>query len=254
MCVPVSQVWRVSYADAMMALQSKADFSAPLTGFSWSTLEPTQIVTSSIDTVRFLCFDRATHPDEVLLQTCTVWDISSCVPVTQLIAHDREVYDVCWSPASRGIFASVGADGSVRMFDLRSLEHSTILYEAASATSGSSSSSSSAARTNGGTSSSTSPQQQQQQQQSTSTTPAPLLRLAFSPTNPAHLAVVHADSNHVQILDTRNPGSPAFEVRGHAAPVNGLAWGGGTMSGGGGETSGPGWLATVGTKLSFASA
>jgi DDB1- and CUL4-associated factor 7 len=27
------------------------------------------------------------------------------------------------------VFASVGADGSVRMFDLRSLEHSTIIYE-----------------------------------------------------------------------------------------------------------------------------
>lgn len=32
--------------------QSKADFSAPLTSFSWSLLEPTHIVTSSIDTVR----------------------------------------------------------------------------------------------------------------------------------------------------------------------------------------------------------
>ena len=29
----------------------------------------------------------------------------------------------------RDIFASVGADGSVRMFDLRHLEHSTIIYE-----------------------------------------------------------------------------------------------------------------------------
>ena len=28
------------------------------------------------------------------------------------------------------MFASVGADGSVRMFDLRHLEHSTIIYEA----------------------------------------------------------------------------------------------------------------------------
>ena len=27
------------------------------------------------------------------------------------------------------VFVSCGADGSVRMFDLRSLEHSTIIYE-----------------------------------------------------------------------------------------------------------------------------
>jgi WD40 repeat protein len=29
----------------------------------------------------------------------------------------------------KDLFASVGADGSVRMFDLRSLVHSTIIYE-----------------------------------------------------------------------------------------------------------------------------
>ncbi|GAA6054623.1 hypothetical protein JCM3770_002908 [Rhodotorula araucariae] len=194
---------------------AKADFSAPLTGFSWSELEPTKIVTSSIDT------------------TCTVWDISTGVPVTQLIAHDREVYDVAWSPASRDIFASVGADGSVRMFDLRSLEHSTILYEAAPAGApqrgGTNYDASTASPPSGG-----------------SSTPAPLLRLAFSPTAPAYVAVVHADSADVQILDTRNPGAPAFEIRGHRAPVNGLTWGGGIGNGQGGETSGPGWLATVG--------
>ena len=49
----------------------------------------------------------------------------------QLIAHDRpgEVYDVAWLPGSTDIFVSVGADGSLRAFDFRSLEHSTILYE-----------------------------------------------------------------------------------------------------------------------------
>ena len=33
----------------------------------------------------------------------------------------------------KDLFASVGADGSVRMFDLRSLVHSTIIYEVCSA-------------------------------------------------------------------------------------------------------------------------
>ena len=47
---------------------------------------------------------------------------------TQLIAHDKEVYDLAFAP-STDVFASAGADGSVRMFDLRSLEHSTIIYE-----------------------------------------------------------------------------------------------------------------------------
>ena len=46
---------------------------------------------------------------------------------TQLIAHDKEVYDVCFALKSKDLFASVGADGSVRMFDLRNLEHSSII-------------------------------------------------------------------------------------------------------------------------------
>lgn len=36
---------------------------------------------------------------------------------TQLIAHDREVYDIAWGGVA--IFATVSADGSVRVFDLR---------------------------------------------------------------------------------------------------------------------------------------
>lgn len=36
---------------------------------------------------------------------------------TQLIAHDREVYDIVWG--GPGVFATVSADGSVRVFDLR---------------------------------------------------------------------------------------------------------------------------------------
>ena len=40
---------------------------------------------------------------------------------TQLIAHDKEVHDIAFTRAGTGrdLFASVGSDGSVRMFDLR---------------------------------------------------------------------------------------------------------------------------------------
>ena len=54
---------------------------------------------------------------------CDLSDINS-FPVmqkgmvdTQLIAHDKEVYDIAWGGV--GVFASVSADGSVRVFDLR---------------------------------------------------------------------------------------------------------------------------------------
>ena len=62
----------------------------------------------------------------------TIWGIETGQPLgrvnlvaghvkTQLIAHDKEVYDIAFSRAGGGrdMFASVGADGSVRMFDLR---------------------------------------------------------------------------------------------------------------------------------------
>jgi len=35
-----------------------------------------------------------------------------------LIAHDKEVYDMAFARGT-DVFASVGADGSVRVFDLR---------------------------------------------------------------------------------------------------------------------------------------
>ncbi|KAK4047636.1 hypothetical protein OIV83_005294 [Microbotryomycetes sp. JL201] len=204
---------------------SKAEFSAPLTSFSWSALEPTHIVTSSIDT------------------TCTVWDISNGTPVTQLIAHDREVYDVAWSPASKDIFASVGADGSVRMFDLRSLEHSTILYEAtapAPASNGATTGGTST-KDNGVTPTSPNPSNKSG---APASPPSPLLRLAFSPHAPSYVSVCHADSSDVQILDIRSPGVPVLELKSHQGAVNGMAWGGSTMAGGSGESGGPGCLAT----------
>jgi WD repeat-containing protein 68 len=85
------------------------DFSAPLTSFDWNPELNNLIGTSSIDT------------------TCTIWDIEKATVFTQLIAHDKEVYDIHFSK-ERNIFASVGADGSVRQFDIRDLQHSSVQY------------------------------------------------------------------------------------------------------------------------------
>lgn len=49
------------------------------------------------------------------------------MPKTQLIAHDKEVYDIAFAPG-KDIFGTVGADGSVRMFDLRSLSVLLFFY------------------------------------------------------------------------------------------------------------------------------
>ncbi|XP_057455810.1 protein TRANSPARENT TESTA GLABRA 1 [Lotus japonicus] len=144
-----------------------SEFCAPLTSFDWNEIEPKRIGTSSIDT------------------TCTIWDIERGVVETQLIAHDKEVYDIAWGEAR--VFASVSADGSVRIFDLRDKEHSTIIYE--------------------------SPQPD-----------TPLLRLAWNKQDLRYMATILMDSNKVVILDIRSPTMPVAELERHRSCVNAIAW------------------------------
>jgi DDB1- and CUL4-associated factor 7 len=105
---------------------------------------------------------------------------------TQLIAHDKEVYDFGFMAGSADVFGSVGADGSVRMFDLRNLEHSTIVYETADS--------------------------------------SPLVRLAWNKQDPNYMATLPLDSNRVIIIDIRVPSVPVTELSGHAASVNAMCW------------------------------
>ncbi|KAI4338050.1 hypothetical protein L6164_016404 [Bauhinia variegata] len=144
-----------------------SEFCAPLTSFDWNEIEPKRIGTSSIDT------------------TCTIWDIEKGVVETQLIAHDKEVYDIAWGEAR--VFASVSADGSVRIFDLRDKEHSTIIYE--------------------------SPQPD-----------TPLLRLAWNKKDLSYMATIMMDSNKIVILDIRSPATPVAKLERHRASVNAIAW------------------------------
>ena len=159
---------------------------APLTNFSWNEKAPGLIVTSSIDT------------------TCTVWNIETSTAITQLIAHDREVYDVAWLPGSTDIFVSVGADGSLRAFDLRSLEHSTILYETPAPKN--------------------LPPPSASPTSSARPPTSPLLRIAFNPSDSNYMSTFHMDGSDIQILDMRSPGQPVMELRGHHAPINALGW------------------------------
>eukprot|EP01135_Chromosphaera_perkinsii_P003162 Nk52_evm51s236 gene=Nk52_evmTU51s236 len=144
-----------------------SEFCAPLTSFDWNETDPNIIGTSSIDT------------------TCTIWSVETQQVKTQLIAHDKEVFDIAFSKG-RNIFASVGADGSVRMFDLRSLEHSTIIYESPDLTS--------------------------------------LLRLCWNKQDPNYLSTISLDGYKTTILDIRVPSVPVAELAGHHASVNAMAW------------------------------
>jgi len=147
-----------------------SEFCAPLTSFDWNDTDPNIIGTSSIDT------------------TCTIWNVETGQAKTQLIAHDKEVYDIAFACGTE-VFASVGADGSVRLFDLRSLEHSTIIYESAPPPDS-----------------------------------APLLRLAWNKQDTNYLATFVMDSSSLVILDVRVPSIPVAELHGHDQSVNAIAW------------------------------
>ncbi|OLN96941.1 putative WD repeat-containing protein C17D11.08 [Colletotrichum chlorophyti] len=176
---------------ALLSNSKTPDHTAPLTSLDWNTVSPSLIITSSIDT------------------TCTIWDIPSLTAKTQLIAHDKEVYDVRFCANSVDVFVSCGQDGSVRMFDLRSLEHSTIIYEPTGKDD--------RVDANGGRISPTLAQQ-------TMSNPPPLLRLATSPHDTHLLATFAQDSNVIRILDVRHPGQALLELRGHGGSLNSIEW------------------------------
>lgn len=183
------RVWKLdeggggAHLECLLNNNRNSDFCAPLTSFDWNEVDVGLVGTSSIDT------------------TCTIWGIETGQVVwestprrvsghvkTQLIAHDKEVYDLAFTKAGGGrdMFASVGADGSVRMFDLRHLEHSTIIYEDPNRT--------------------------------------PLLRLAWNKQDQNYLCTMAMDSSEVIILDIRIPCTPVARLNNHRASVNGVAW------------------------------
>jgi WD repeat-containing protein 68 len=181
-------------------------------------VQPSLIITSSIDT------------------TCTIWDIPTLTAKTQLIAHDKEVYDVRFCANSVDVFVSCGADGSVRMFDLRSLEHSTIIYEPSEKQQDKNCKLSSNHRQFGACHEidflaaqladplSASPTRGSSSGMQSLPFPPPLLRIAASPHDAHLLATFSQDSNIIRVLDVRQPGQALLELKGHSASVNCIDW------------------------------
>lgn len=177
------RLWNLNMAsgklDALCPLVKRSkskpeDQPAPLTSFDWNSIDNSIAITSSIDT------------------TCTVWDLNTKTVRTQLIAHDSDVYDVAFLAQSPHKFVSVGADGSARVFDLRALDNSTIIFELPAKAPGQA--------------------------------PAPLLRVAANPSNSNLLACVAYDSPTIYVLDIRSPRNPTSILEGHQASVNSIKW------------------------------
>jgi len=141
--------------------------SPPLTSFDWSAVNNHKVGVCSVDT------------------TCTIWNIENQRCETQLVAHDKTVYDIAFSPSAAALFVSVGADGSLRLFDQRNLESSTIMYE-------------------------TSPR-------------SALLRLAWNRINTHLIACIANETPGVILVDIRRP-LVALATYSADACVNHIAW------------------------------
>ena len=101
------RIWRASLDKPMYKLASSKSAGQAITSFDW---QGARIATCSIDT------------------TIVIWNIERGKMETRMIAHDKAVFDVSFAP-NPNLFASVSDDGSLRMFDMRDLDHSTIVYE-----------------------------------------------------------------------------------------------------------------------------
>ncbi|KRX23653.1 DDB1- and CUL4-associated factor 7, partial [Trichinella nelsoni] len=184
------RIFRVSEDGATMECllnnNRSSEFCAPLSSFDWNENDVGIIGTASIDTT---CTIWRLETGQITGQVSGTGSRVSGHVKTQLIAHDKEVYDFAFSKSvnQKDVFASVGADGSVRMFDLRHLEHSTIIYEDPLQT--------------------------------------PLLRIAWNKQDPFYIATVASDSTEVVIiLDIRLPCAPVARLNNHRAFVNGIVW------------------------------
>lgn len=143
----------------------KSKYSSPLTSFDWNSKNPSILGTASIDT------------------TCTIWDLNKNTIRTQLIAHDKEVFDIAFSQ-NEHVFISTGADGSIRLFDLRSLDHSTIMYE----------------------------------------TKDPISKIAFNTENSQLISAIAWNKDTVNIIDSRNALVSLVDLKAHTSGVTGMAW------------------------------
>jgi WD repeat-containing protein 68 len=143
------------------------EFAGPLTSFDWNQTDLSLIAACSIDS------------------TVSLWDLDKSVLKTQLIAHDREVFDIAFAPGVNQ-FATASADGSLRLFDLRSAEQSTVVFENGDQT--------------------------------------PLLRLAWNKVDAQYVAALSMDSALVVVVDLRFPSVPVARLCGHQNNVNCVDW------------------------------
>ena len=151
-----------------VAFRSKTkNYNGPLTSCDWSRANNAIIGVSSVD------------------HTCSIWDLNKREQKYMIIAHDKEVYDISLGP-DEFIFMSTGADGSVRLFDSRQANSSSIIFETRDESA--------------------------------------MTRLKWNLVNPNFILTVIVDKNEIYILDQRKLNAPYGILKVHTNVVNNAIW------------------------------
>ena len=170
--VSTSDILRLySYEEEKLSLKvafkkRRKDYCGPLTACDWSKTNNSIIGVCSVDT------------------TCAILDLNKLEVKYMIIAHDKEVYDI--SLQDEFTFMSTGADGSVRLFDSRAANSSSIIFETRDK--------------------------------------SPITRLKWNIINPNFILTVIVDKNEIYILDQRKLTSPYAILKVHTNVVNNAIW------------------------------
>lgn len=165
-------VERISRPDHLYDSNKTKNSCTPLTNMDWCTAATNIIGCCSIDPV------------------CCIWDLEKAKISAKILAHpSASIYDLKFRPNGAHVFATCGSDGSLRLFDLRNLQTSAIVYEE--------------------------PQEKKDNG---------LLRIGWRHMSPTMIAVLGAEGTKVDIIDIRKPMKPVQSLKRHRFPVNALAW------------------------------
>ena len=167
----IVRLWKISDSGTVMdsALKdhqiSGHHASSAVTCFDWNSMDVKSLLAGSTDGI------------------LTVWDVENRAVTSRLKAHHGDVLDCQWGAVD--VVASCSSDSSIRLFDLRDQEHSTVLYETPSK--------------------------------------APIVRIDWSRADPKYIALTTTGSQ-VFILDIRYPKNPALILNRHKGTCNAVRW------------------------------
>lgn len=171
--ISTSDILRLySYNEEQLSLKAeltkrRKDYVGPLTACDWSRANDAIIGVCSVDT------------------SCAIWDLNKMEVRDIIIAHDKEVYDISLGK-DEFTFMSTGADGSIRLFDSRSPDSSSIIFETIDEN--------------------------------------PMTRIKWNLINPNFLLTVIIDKNEIYIVDQRNLSAPYAILKVHTNVVNNAIW------------------------------